>query len=624
MLNTFFQQSLNLFFLVGFAFVTTGLGMLVLKRVNVPLADLGELIFFSLGLGFAILGYSIFVLGIFQFLHPVSLFILLSFLTILSFFGWFNPLSLPGRPVVFRKPNSKIEQFAVLFLGLGLLGSFILSLTPDPGKDALIYHLAAPKLFLKHRGFYFISGNIFSNYPLLNEMLFLIGLFLRGEVLAKGMHFVALMGILLGIWQFPKPRILQNDFPFLSMLIFLTIPSVFITSHMAYVDLFITYYSLAAVLAFIHWFDRRSPWWLMLCGIFTGLAVSSKYTALLLPLLGCLGILWSFSRDRVSWRPVLRSLFLYVAVTVLLGSPFYIKNWIMTGNPFYPFFYDIFGGRGWDPDQARLYDYFVSNLGMGRNLLDYLLLPWNLSFQAKTGSPEFDGLLGPAFLLLLPFMIGIRRIQISTKIILGYGVFTFLFWASSAQQIRYLIPIFPILSILVGYILTRYEQKKVFLPILYCLILGSMAFNGFYIIRDFLEIKPIGVVIGMEDRDSFLRRRLPSYDIINYINNNVPERSRLFLIYMKNRGFLLDRDYYSDSMFESYTIQKILTRSLSTEDVYAVLRDKGFTHMLYDLNYISGNLSTFSPEEKEKFFDFQKKYLTLQKNKGPYYLFRLN
>ena len=455
-------------------------------------------------------------------------------------------------------------------------------------------------------------------------MLFLIGLFLRNTILAKTIHWVALLGILLGIWQFSKSRISQNDFPFLSMLIFLSIPSVFIVSHMAYVDLFITYYSLAAVLAFLRWHEERSPGWLALSGIFSGLALSSKYTALLLPLLGCLGILWSFLHDRVSWRPVMKSIFLYVAVTVFLGSPFYIKNWIMTGNPFYPFFYEIFEGRGWDPNQARLYDYFVSNLGMGRSLLDYLLLPWNLSFRAKIGSSEFDGLLGPTFLLLLPFMIGIRRIQIPTKIISGYCIFTFLFWASSAQQIRYLIPVFPLLSILVGYILTRYEQRKFFLHILYCLILGSMAFNGFYMIRDFLEIKPMGVVIGTEDRDSFLRRRLPSYDIINYINNNVPERSRLFLIYMKNWGFLLDRDYYSDSMFESYTIQKILTRSLSTEDVYAVLRDKGFTHMLYDLNYISGNLSTFSPEEKEKFFDFQKKYLTLQKNKGPYYLFRLN
>ena len=454
-------------------------------------------------------------------------------------------------------------------------------------------------------------------------MLFLIGLFLRNTILAKTIHWVALLGILLGIWQFSKSRISQNDFPFLSMLIFLSIPSVFIVSHMAYVDLFITYYSLAAVLAFLRWHEERSPGWLALSGIFSGLALSSKYTALLLPLLGCFGIFWSFYRDRVSWRPVMRSLFLYLAFTVLLGSPFYLKNWIMTGNPFYPFFYEIFGGRGWDTDQARLYDYFVSILGRGRGFWDYLLLPWNISLRAKIGSPEFDGLLGPIFLLTLPFLIGIRRIQIPTKIISGYCIFTFLFWASSAQQIRYLIPVFPLLSILVGYILTRYEQKKVFLPILYCLILGSMAFNGFYMIRDFLEIKPIGVVIGTEDRDSFLRRRLPSYDIINYINNNVPERSRLFLIYMKNRGFLLDRDYYSDSMFESYTIQKILTRSLSTEDVYAVLRDKGFTHVLYDLNYISGNLSTFSPEEKEKFFDFQKKYLTLQKNKGPYYLFRL-
>lgn len=623
MLTILLQHSLNLFFLAGFVFVSTGLGLLMLKKGRVPLADLGEMIFFSLGLGFGIIGYTVFFLGVVQLLHPVALTLILVFFTILSFFGWFNSLPLPGRPGFLRKPDSRIEQLAVLFLLLGLLGSYILTLTPDPGKDALIYHLAAPKLFLKHQGFTFISGNIFSNYPLLNEMLFLVGLFLRGEVLAKGMHFIGLLGILIGIGQFSSPRVLQNGFPFLSLLIFLTIPSVFITSHLAYNDLFITYYSLAAVLAFIQWVDRRRNPWLVLCGVFSGLAVASKYTALLLPLLGCLGVLWASSHFRENPKQIRWSLFLYLASVGLVGAPFYIKNWIMTGNPVYPFLYHWFGGREWDPEQARLYDFFVWSLGQGRGWLDYLLLPWNISLRAKLGSPEFDGLVGPVFLLTLPFWLGIRRIELSTKIIFIFCLFTFLFWASSAQQIRYLIPIFPFLSLLTGIILASYDQRKVLGIILILLIAGSLAFNGFTIIRHFGTTKPFGVLIGTEDRDSFLKRRFPSYGIFNYINTNLPGNSKLFLIYMKNWGFFLDRDFYSDSMFETFTIQKILSSSGAPKEIHGIVRANGFTHLLCDLNYLYGDLSPFSLEEKGKFIDFQKEYLAVERRDGPYFLFRL-
>ena len=41
----------------------------------------------------------------------------------------------------------------------------MLVLTPEIGKDALIYHIGVPKMFLAHHGIYFIPGNIFANYP---------------------------------------------------------------------------------------------------------------------------------------------------------------------------------------------------------------------------------------------------------------------------------------------------------------------------------------------------------------------------------------------------------------------------------------------------------------------------
>ena len=170
--------------------------------------------------------------------------------------------------------------------------------------------------------------------------------------------------------------------------------------------------------------------------------------------------------------------------------PFYLKNWIVTGNPFYPFFYELFDGLLWDADQARLYDIFIQGLGMGRSLIDYLLLPWNLSFRARMESPHFDGILGPIFFLMLPFLIGKRRWEIPIRVLILYSLMTFLFWASSAQQIRYLIPLFALLAIVTGAILTHYRNQKPIFALLMFIIAGSLLFNGYHIFRDFMKVRP--------------------------------------------------------------------------------------------------------------------------------------
>jgi hypothetical protein len=620
------QHSIDLVFLTGIIVIAIGMGRLILCRAGTKFISLGEHVIFSLGVGIGIFSYSAFVLGALQLLYPAAVYVLVGLCAPLSLAGWLNlrsriqieSTSSPKTQLSFWDRCIVAVLIACLILGL------LLVLTPAIGKDALIYHLAVPKLFVKHHGIYFIPGNIFAHYPLNGEMLYALGLAMRGEVLAKGMHFVMTLSILLGMWQFARHHIAEISFIPVGLLVFYTTPSVFATSHLAYNDLTVSFYTFLAVYAFMNWVSRRQNAWLLLCGVLSGIAISTKYTALLLPFLGCLGILWACRHHRVTNQHVLHLLLGYVTCTVLVGSPFYIKNWIMTGNPFYPFLYAIFDGMGWDPDQARLYDLFVRGLGMGRGLLDYILLPWNLSVNARMNSPQFDGVLGPVFILTLPFALGMRKISLGARIAMFYCLFTFMFWASSAQQIRYLIPVLPFLAIMTAYVLCYYQHRRVVFRVLVVLIAGSMGFNGYHIVSNFLKIKPLGVITGLEDREAFLDRMIPSYAMFQYANTHLPEDSKIFLIYMKNFGYLCDRPYYSDSMFESYTIQKILAQSSTPEAVYVSLKERGFTHILYDINYISGEISTFSEQEKTLFFAFQKRYLELIKNeKGLYYLYCL-
>jgi hypothetical protein len=619
----FAQHALTILLTAIWWLLVTGAGLLCLRMSSVRAASRGELIFLSSGIGLITVGYSVFLLGVTGALHSLSITVLLLSLFLLSLTGWLNVHSFLPAPADSKNTvSSRLERLAAILLGFLFIAGLLLILAPETGKDALIYHLAVPKLFLKHGGFYFISGNIFADYPLLAEMHYILALFLQNDILAKTMNYAVLCGILLGIGLFSKSVIRDHTFPAMSMLIFFSIPSVFAVSHAAYNDLFVAFFTLAAFYCFLRWSENRLTGWLILFGVFSGAAVACKYNALLIIPLGGLGILFIARRNRITSPETFRALILYAAAVFAVGSPFYLKNWIITGNPFHPFLYVIFGGRGWDADQARLYDLLVQNLGMGRKLIDYLLLPWNLSLRAKMDSIAFDGVLGPVFLFTLPFLIGIRR-DISLLLIVVFSFFSFLFWASSAQQIRYLIPLFPLLAVVVGAILTNYRKRKPIYYLLTCLIAASLTYNGYYIVHDFLKINPLRAVAGLESRGNFLGRLIPTYPMYRFANANLPPNAKVFLVYMKNYTFFCERDCYSDSMFETHTLGKIIRGVSSPEEIPDMMQERGFSHIMYDERYVTGDYSPLSADEKKKFLDYRMRFLSLVVGMGPYRVYSL-
>jgi hypothetical protein len=200
------QQTLNLLFLAGISLIAIELGRLILCRAGTRFMSLGDYVVFSLGLGFGILSYSVFLLGALQFLYPVALYILIiGLFTILAHAGWLSlrcPLEIETKSS-FKTQLSFWDQCVGAILIACLLVGFLLVLTPAFGKDALTYHLAVPKLFLKHHGIYFIPGNIFAHYALNTLMLYIVGLALGFNTfysrLLQERHYLCGMGFQTGI-----------------------------------------------------------------------------------------------------------------------------------------------------------------------------------------------------------------------------------------------------------------------------------------------------------------------------------------------------------------------------------------------------------------------------------------
>src|SRR5439155_18167569 len=96
--------------------------------------------------------------------------------------------------------------------------------------------------------------------------------------------------------------------------------------------------------------SRNLARWLVLAGVFSGLALSVKYTAVIIP--GALVVVTLLNSPR---RSGIRKSIYLTAVSGLVASPWYLRNLIFQGNPVYPF---LFGGPFWDTFRAGWFGRF--------------------------------------------------------------------------------------------------------------------------------------------------------------------------------------------------------------------------------------------------------------------------
>jgi hypothetical protein len=157
----------------------------------------------------------------------------------------------------------------------------------------------------------------------------------------------------------------------------------------------------------------------------------------------------------------------------------------------------------------------------------------------------------------------------------------FLFWLFSSQQVRYLLPILPVLAVGICAAAQAISREKKALSAVWQFSLIASALAALVTgAAWFLQKAPLRVVLGGESRDAYLARNVDYYPYYQVLNTETPPDSRVWLINMRRDTYNLDRLYFSDYLFEDWTLRKMVWEARSTADLKAKARERGFNYVL--------------------------------------------
>ena len=531
---------------------------------------------FSFGLGFAAIGLLMLFLGLVGWLSQGVLYGVALLLTAVSV-----PTVIPflRRVEWGNRPSGWVTLYLLLTLGLALT----LALLPPTSWDSLSYHLRGPWLYLQ-AGRIYPGVDVFSlNNPFLLEMIFMLGMALHSDVVAQLVHF-GFAFLVAGMVYVLAVNSLRMRSGWTAVLLLFATPMFMLLASWTYNDLALTFVILWLLYAYFQWHDSEDWHWLLLGGLFSGLAMSFKYTSFIAPLLVGLLIIWHYRRTPVV---MVKPLLLFGGTAVLVAIVWYIKNWLFTGNPVYPF---VFDGLFWD--EYRSLAHRNPGSGIGFDLRAILRVPYTLTLGIADVSG--DGPTGPLFLVFLPllFLYGLsrvgRRAPDAFGILLLYALLHYGFWlvgiifSANLWQGRLMLPVFAALCPVIAWIiddLSRVNHAQFSLQRFVNMGLAFVLFLG--LVTQFVQwwtINPLPTIVGNESRDDYLARRMGNLYLASEMINETLAADVVVQFLWEPRTYYCLKDCRGDHILDKYTHMEFLYGDV--QSIVTELENKGVTHLL--------------------------------------------
>ena len=589
---------LNLLVVGWLATLAGGLGFWILGPAVSPgqtddsaQLSTAERIAWTTGLGLGLLALATLALAAVGGLHAGIVVVLLVGATVAlrrPIGRWFALLRSLRR---WKAPADKFGRFCLFYLAAVFGVSLLLALLPPHGFDALVYHLTIPKLILQSGHLDMALDLPYLGFPQLGEMLFTLVMALRpasatqlvsllyGGLLALGLYGLAARrwgktaGLLAGAVLFSAPTILNH----------LSWP---------YVDVMLMFYLLATFAALERALEAEEAngrqgalRWLLAAGLFAGMGMGAKYTAVMVPVGAAL--VWLTRRgwrNKSAWRGLL----VFGLAAAAFTLPWLLKNWVQTGNPVYPF---VFGGPYWDEFRAWWY----SRPGSGywpQEWWKILLAPWYATTMGREGAESFDATIGPLFLALAPLAaLGWRRRPSDERRWLADAALlalpSYLPWLVGIGstvlllQTRLLFPVFPLLALLatagltgLGRIQPRTLKLDWLAKVLVALVL---ALNLLFLGQLVAERNPWPVLMGVKSETAYLEEQLGFQQRAIEAVNELPAGSKVLFLW-EPRSFYCEVECWPDALLDRWWHLRQTVGAPA--QIAAGWRAEGFTHLL--------------------------------------------
>ncbi len=405
--------------------------------LNLPLdLPLELLVFFSFTTGLVIQIAILIALASINLLYSQA--VIIAFALVLAVAIWviFKGVDLKERPGWIRWPSAK--QYLEVLPVILLIGAWALKpLGPAMEHDELSYHLPYARFYLEQAG---LAVNEYLRFPLHTHnfnMLFTLALMRDSVPMTHLMHASAGFATLLAVHGVAR-RQYGSIAAFLAVLLCLGWGELTRSFGNAYVDLGLMLFVVASAFALMEWDRLRINNWLILAGVFAGAAIGTKYFGLIFAAMLALWVLWS-SRS-------LRKFVIFCAVSAVVGAFWYVRSWLISGNPLHPFLGEVFGFYIWSKEHLLGQMSELKSHGVERTVVNLLRLP-ELFYASRT---VFHGYIRLDWLLLALFYSAVLlswRFPRSWRPLVGLSAAFLVFWFCSAQILRYLLPVVPLMAL---------------------------------------------------------------------------------------------------------------------------------------------------------------------------------
>jgi len=526
----------------------------------------------ALGLGLVALSFTGFL---FAAAHVLYNWVIFPVLSVLFFYGLRLIVRLEIKPdpkeKLFRLSLAPLVLILVLFLGYTLVSA----LAPPQSWDEQVYHLLLPKLYLAHHGFRKVDL-IYASFPQNQEMIYTLLMGVADTVAAHIFHFSCGLLSLVLLWHLGKKIFGSSRAGLWAAVLFAVSGTYAYEASSSYIELGLSLLVLLSITAALKFRETQSLRWLLVCAIFSGGAVATKYTAIG-PMLatGILVLAWSRK-----WKAPKTALYFAVALGFLI--PWLMKNLVLTLNPFYPFLTNILGGVGWN---ETLHQRYVSSLmleGMGRKWLDYIALFPRLFLYGRQHSLWFDARFNVLLLALSPLYFLLVRDRRNLWIWLWFAV-AFAAWAAGPQHGRFLLPAIAVLALISG---AAFDRLLKLLPGwgMAAAFAAAIAISAAWMPAGFWDSRTeFKFLSGELDTEQYLianrdRIGLVRINELMAINQVAPKDAKVFMIW-ENRGLYLECEYSADSAFEASYAKQLITDLGRPDRLYVWLKANGFDYI---------------------------------------------
>lgn len=516
----------------------------------------------------------------------------------------------------------KDHRWPLLALSVYFVFQWSMTLLPPYERDELIYHLFIPKMWLATGGKFFFRDNIYAYFPQLADHYFLLGLGTFGESAARFFQTGWSALLVLALYRLSRKWLGAVE-AWLPVFIFLAVPSVLVTMSWAYVDLTFAFYALMALVFFLEFQEGRDPKAWIACALMAGGTAAVKYTGIQFAvLLMCLYLLLNTRREDP--KEILLPPVLLAVIAGLILLPYLVRNYLLTGWPLCPFPLTGFQlhSVNWDAERARLFVRWLQTFGTpigSESAWDTFLAPLRVFFSARFNEHAlFEGVIGPVF-LSIPFLFWNRKRDPSLRALGLFCVLYLFYWMFTTRQVRFLFPVLPVLSLLLvqG---AEVRGKKWVLPLVLFVAFGT----GGWGIVEIAKIKPQLFWTGRENREAFLGRVVDVASVYQEADGLLKGTDRLYLLDMKNYGYLLEAPLSGDCVFEHFSLQRFLTKTVRPEEVSRFFAERKATHLLMNREVTFSATLGLEDREAALFRFFLQSRAVPVLTRGPYILFELN